>query len=262
MASAAEPEIGHFHHVRLNVRDVEATRAFYAKVFGAVPVQFNGRTPGLFTERSFILMNQVPEAPRSNLATALWHIGWAGVDGPNEYAWWKQQGVEFHTPVTPLGTNHYMYLYGPDREIIEIYTGDKHHRFNHVHVLASDPRKTASWLMQALALPGQAMRDGLLGTSVRVDDVQIIVFPDSERFRPKERSGTPLPTDDSAIAHVAFSFRNLETALERMRTQQVEIVHPIRPSELHGLRSFFARAPDGILIEFVEARPIPDGLWE
>jgi catechol 2,3-dioxygenase-like lactoylglutathione lyase family enzyme len=116
--------------------------------------------------------------------------------------------------------------------------------------------------MQALALPGQAMRDGLLGTSVRVDDVQIIVFPDSERFRPKERSGTPLPTDDSAIAHVAFSFRNLETALERMRTQQVEIVHPIRPSELHGLRSFFARAPDGILIEFVEARPIPDGLWE
>lgn len=256
-------ETAHFHHVRLNVQDRAASQSFYQKVFGAVPVMFNDKTPGLFTERSFILMNKVDKPPISNLKTSIWHIGWGGVDGPKEYEWWKNQGVEFYSPLTELGSNHYMYLYGADREIIEIYTGNKHHRFNHVHILASNVEKTTAWLMKALDLPESANREIRSGNIVTIDNVQIIVYTNSDdRYRPKEQGKVFEKTDDSAIAHIAFSFRDLTAAYNRMEDLDLEILEPIKASELHGLKSFFARAHDGILIEFVEAKPIPEGIWE
>jgi len=222
-ATVAYAEQGHFHHVRLNVQDPEATRTFYQKVFGATPVNFNKRTPGLFTERSFILMNKVDQLATSNLKTAIWHIGWGGVDGPNEFNWWQQQGVEFYTPVTELGRNHYMYMFGPDKEIIEIYTGDKHHRFNHVHILASDPMATTQWLQNTLALPAEQIRKGQDRAFVNIDNVQIIVYPNTDRYRPKEQGETVQQTDDSAIAHIAFSFRDLEATQQRLQNSGLVI---------------------------------------
>ncbi|MEX1034176.1 MAG: VOC family protein [Cellvibrionaceae bacterium] len=261
-SASAAGEPAHFHHVRLNVTDVSASRQFYQKVFGATPVQFNNKTPGLFTERSFILMNEVDQAPLSNLKTSIWHIGWGGVDGPNEYAWWKNQGVEFYTPVTELGSNHYMYLYGPDREIVEIYTGGKHHRFNHVHFLATRTEETANWLMRNLNLPAEANREITNGNIILIDNVQMIVYPNIDRYRPEEQGEEFMPTGNSVIAHLAFSFRDLEAAYQRIKSLETNIVAPITVSEKHGLPSFFARAPDGILVEFVEAKPIPEGIWE
>src|ERR1019366_3641558 len=94
-AKSSEPsgpagaEHGRFHHVHLNVSNIAATSAFYEKVFGVVPVQYGGRTPALMAERSFIFLTQT--APiSSQLQTGVIHIGWSGVDGPSEYAWWKK----------------------------------------------------------------------------------------------------------------------------------------------------------------------------
>ncbi len=68
-------------------------------------------------------------------------------------------------------------------------------------------------------------------------------------------------TDGSAIDHLAFSYTDIDPVFERMEEAGAEIVRPIRFSQEHGHRSFFARAPDGLLVEIVEARPIPEGLW-
>jgi catechol 2,3-dioxygenase-like lactoylglutathione lyase family enzyme len=262
LCNMALAEQAHFHHVRLNVQDLQATLDFYQKVFGATPVNFNNRTPGLFTERSFLLMNTVEKPAISNLKTAIWHIGWGGIDGPNEYQWWLKQGVEFYTPLTELGQNHYMYLYGPDKEVVEIYTGGKHHRFNHVHILATKPLETARWFQEVLELDDQQVRKGEDRAFVNIDNVQIIVYPNSERYRPKEQGDSVLPTDDSTIAHIAFSFRDLNSAFNRLQQQNIAIEQAIKTSELHGLPSFFVRAPDSILIETVQAKPLPEGIWE
>src|ERR1700736_207177 len=69
-------ERAHFHHVRLNGTDVNKSIRFYARVFGAVAVEFRGVADALFTERSFILFNQVSQPPPSDLTSAIWHIGW------------------------------------------------------------------------------------------------------------------------------------------------------------------------------------------
>lgn len=95
-----------------------------------------------------------------------------------------------------------------------------------------------------------------------MDNVQIIVYPNSDRYRPAEQGESLRPTDDSAIAHIAFSYRDLDTAFARMKQQGAEIVSPIQPDPLHGLDSFYVRATDGILVELVAAKPIPEGIWE
>src|SRR5262245_27691216 len=90
-------ERAHFHHVRLNVTNVDQSFRFYSRVFGAVPIKFHGTADALFTERSLILFNQVTEPPPSDLVSGIWHIGWGGVDVKNEYEWWKSHGVDIHT---------------------------------------------------------------------------------------------------------------------------------------------------------------------
>jgi hypothetical protein len=42
----------------------------------------------------------------------------------------------------------------------------------------------------------------------------------------------------------------------------VKIVQPIAMQESLKLKSFFVLAPDDVLIEIVEEKPIPEGAWE
>ena len=83
-------------------------------------------------------------------------------------------------------------------------------------------------------------------------------YADSEKRLPV---GRPLQTTEgSPVDHVAFSYENIAPELERMRAAGVPIVRPIaeRPD---GVKSFFITGPEAVLIEIVEAKPIPDGLW-
>ena len=269
---AQDLEPAHFHHFHINSTDRTKTIQFYRKVFGAMPVTFRGVSEGLFTERSFILITEVDARPASMEDTAIRHVGWGGVDGPSEYEWWVSQGLEFQTPLTPLRDNYYMYVYGPDREVLEIYTGEKNHRFNHVHVSADDVAAASVWYEKHLgqrfplgadrprpAEPSQQWRN-----SFRIDNVNYIVvhtdfYYTEAEARPPGR--TLQPTQGSAIDHLAFSYRDIEPVYERMRADGVEIVEPIAMREEYDLKSFFVMGPDGVLIEIVEAKPIPEGLW-
>src|SRR5215510_11054988 len=88
------PHQAHFHHVHLNSTDPQKTFEFYEQVFGAKPVKFRDKADALFTGRGFLLVNKVDRAPKDLETTSIRHIGWAGVDGPNEFAWWKAKGLD------------------------------------------------------------------------------------------------------------------------------------------------------------------------
>ena len=48
-----------------------------------------------------------------------------------------------------------------------------------------------------------------------------------------------------------------------MKKEGVEIVDGIKTrKEYGGMKSFFVRGPEKVLIEIVEAKPIPEGIWE
>jgi catechol 2,3-dioxygenase-like lactoylglutathione lyase family enzyme len=269
-AQPATPSV-HFHHVHLNVTNPTVTIAFYQKFFGANTVTYRGLSDALFTEKSFILLSKVGAPPATNVGTTLWHIGWAGVDGESEFAWRTNEGIAVQTPITPLGPNHYMYFWGPDRELIEVYTGSKNHRFEHFHLLASDLNATLRWFSTQLGLRPSMPADSKLGgvaiNLVRIDNVNVYVFekPAAGQQRPawfpSEVGEHFPPTEGTAIDHVAFSVDDIQVALRRMRQNGAVIVRPIATSREYGLTSFFVRGPDGLLVEIVEEPPVPEGIW-
>ena len=277
---SADGKPAHFHHVQLNVIDPQATQKFYERFFGALPITYRGKVPSVFTERSFILLAQVDQPPKTHEDTSLWHLGWAGVDGPSEFAWRKRAGVPVHTPLTALANDHYMYFSGPSGEIVEIYTGSRNHRFEHVHLLATDVNVTIQWFVDYLRLtPNRksvpppppdvdvnSMR-GIWMNAIRVDNVNLVVFgrPRSAQtpfWLPLGLPAEPLPTEGSVINHIAFSYRDIEPEYERMKSQGATIQSPPRNNPTTGHRSFFLLAPDKLLVEIVEAKPLPEGIWE
>jgi catechol 2,3-dioxygenase-like lactoylglutathione lyase family enzyme len=273
-------EPAHFHHVRLNVTDPARSIKFYTRNLGALEIKYRGRVPALFTERSFLLFNKVDEAPPYLPHSAVSHIGWGSVDGQADYEWLKSQGVEFETPIGKLGNNYGMYFYGPDKELVELWTGGKNHRFNHVHLWATDVAATADWYKKHLGVTGQVLPKpktqdredirSLWMAFLQCDNVGIVVFgrPDFDsRWWPGgsyTKADAPeefQTTRGRAIDHLAFSYRHIEPVLKRMKAAGVEIVEPIAERDL-GHKSFFIMAPDRVLIEIVEARPIPESSWE
>ena len=158
-AAAEVPQPARFHHVMLNTVDPAKSIRFYSRVFGASPIKFRGVSDALFTEKSFILFNKVDAPPDSKLNTGIWHIGWGGVDVKNEYEWWKRHDVDIHTPLSPLPgkDNYYMYISGPDKELIEINTMG-HHRFAHVHFFCTDVNADGDLVRQAPGSEGPCCR--------------------------------------------------------------------------------------------------------
>jgi catechol 2,3-dioxygenase-like lactoylglutathione lyase family enzyme len=278
-APSLADEPAHFHHVRLNVRDVRKSMQFYQRAFGAVPVKYRGNPDAMFTERSFLLFNAVPEAPDPKLDTGIWHIGWGGVDVRSEYEWKKNHGVTIHTPLSPLPgpDNYYFYMSGPDKELIEINTMG-HHRFGHVHLFADDVNATCRWYAKFLGLkprlPERPKPSGDMSTLdkiwinvIQCDNVSIIVFgkPDvtpPPPWWPDPPLKTLKPTQGRPIDHIAFSYRKIEPVFERFQRDGAKIVQPVQKDAKYGLKSFFAEAPDGVLVEVVEEKPVPEGIWD
>jgi len=273
---AQEPEPAHFHHVHLNVTDPAKTIRYYTRIHGATATTYAGVTDALFTERSFILWNKVDTPPANALTAGIWHIGWGGRDVPSEYEWFKQQPeVKIHTELYPLGRIHVCYLSGPDDEMIEVNTMG-HCRFGHVHLLAADVNATTSWYTKNLGLPGrnpvpkpadmQSVRAWSSG--FRCDNVSFVVYG-QPNYKPKPPwwENEPVltdfdPTEGRVIDHIAFSYRDIEPVFERMKNDGVEIVRPIAHDPHFNHKSFFVRAPDNVLVEIVESKPIPEGIWE
>jgi len=258
-----------FHHVHLNVTDRDSTIAFYQKYFGATQVKYRDKVDALFTEKSFLLMNLVDSAPPTHLGSSLWHIGWSGVDGQSEFDWRVNEGIAVHTDITPLGDDFWMYFFGPEKEVIEVYTGNKNHRFEHIHLLSTDVDRTMKWFESNLGFKPVNEKAKLWANNalrwkwnlLTVNNINIIVFGKPVEKEPWWPDEEIKPTDGSAIDHIGFSTENIEFLYNKMRSEGLDIVHDLKVDPIHGMKSFFIRGPDSLLIEIVEEKPIPEGIW-
>lgn len=258
-----------FHHVHLNVTDRDSTIAYYQKYFGATQVKYRDRVNALFTEKSFLLMNLVDTAPSTHLGSSLWHIGWSGIDGQSEFDWRVNEGIAVHTEITPLGDNFWMYFLGPEKEVVEVYTGNKSHRFEHIHLLSSDVDKTMNWFESHLGfIPVYEEAKQWQNNELRwkwnlltVNNINIIVFGKPVEEESWWSNEEIKPTDGSSIDHIGFSTENIELLMKKMRSDRLDIVHDIKIDSIHGMKSFFVRGPDSLLVEIVEEKLIPEGIW-
>jgi catechol 2,3-dioxygenase-like lactoylglutathione lyase family enzyme len=278
-ALAAEEPHARFHHVTLNVVDPQKSIQFYGRVFGATSVKFRGVADAAFTEKSFLLFNKVDKPADNRLNTGIWHIGWGGVDVKNEYEWWKRHNVDFHTPLTPLGgpDNYYMYINGPDKELIEINTMG-HHRFAHVHFFCTDVNEVTDWYTKHLGLKPRVPRRekpkgdmstlaGIWINVIQADNVTMIFFgkPDikpAPPWWPDEPLKDIQPTAGRPIDRIGFSYRDVGPVYERLKAAGVKIIEPLAERPQFKLKSFIVEGPEKVSIEIVEAKPVPEGVWE
>jgi catechol 2,3-dioxygenase-like lactoylglutathione lyase family enzyme len=276
-ASPAEADAAGFHHVHLRVIDPERTLEFYRRNFGALPIRYRDRADALFVERSFLFLERVDEPPSSALETGLWHIGWGSPTVAATEKWLLGNGVVQETPLytIPGSGTEVTYWRGPDGELIEVNTTG-HHRFGHVHMFASDVNATTAWFSKHLGQrtrraevpkPADYSQVRAWSNGFTVDNVQVIVYgaPDREPLPPWWSKAPILklqPTRGHVIDHIAFSYRDLDAAFQRFEDGGARIIAPPAVHPELGFRSFFVEAPDGVLIEIVEERPIPEGIWD
>lgn len=267
----------HWHDIHLNVTDVAANLAYYPKHFDAVAATWNGQ-PAVWTQKSWMLFTKVKTPPDKRLISAIWHIGWGSEEPKADYKKQLALGATFFQPITDIGiatgrtldTFYYMYVQGPDRELIELNTANQH-QFDHMHLLSADPVAAAEWYMKVFGITGRDRNvspinhfyrvgnDGLqLGPSASLafDNVNVIIFPQQyvQKGFPADWVGVKKlqSTRGRINDHFTVSVPDAKAALAACKAHGIKVTSPIKSQFGGKVKSFFIEGPDAIVIEIME----------
>ena len=123
---------------------------------------------------------------------------------------------------------------------------------NHIHLKATDPRKTAAWYVEMFG--AEIVRDtenqGAVFLAVDVAGIRLSISSPA--------AGQSLP-QGSADVHLGLEHYGLETddiegLLARLQAGGVEVLEPLR-TVASGLKIAFIRAPDDVRIELMQLSP-------
>lgn len=276
---AATPVLAaHFHHLHLNTTDPQAAIEFYTGKFAAEKARFAGAVDAVWTQKSWLLFNQVKQPPKWELNSAIWHFGWGAENMKAEYERQLKLGTKFFTPLTDIsdiggnqgatGLFYYAYVESPDKALIELNTAN-HHNFGHLHLFSADPLAASDWYVKMLGAQRRGprptskeprfYRDVQIGpsASLMLDNVNIIIFPveyakqaHAEHWRGKTELEA---TQGHATDHLGVSVDKLDAALASLKQAGVKILEPARTSG--PFKSAFIEGPDKIRIEIIEGHP-------
>ena len=259
------------HHVHLNVTSAQDSIDYYEKFFGAKRVRLNGAADALYADPILFLLEEREHPVQETLQVGFEH---AGLGVRDVLAWWGEmsaEGVQADTrngataepvriPLAPGSTPFadpevdnftFIYVRAPNGERIEVWSGLL--RFRHMHFLTPDVDATVAWYEDLLgAAPILPMAEvGLLTTNaIELGGVQLNFLV------PTETIATYVETDNQPVGHIGLSVQNLDAMFAHARELDIEIVSEPTMTPL-GFRSFFVRAPQAVLLEFVEAGPVP-----
>jgi catechol 2,3-dioxygenase-like lactoylglutathione lyase family enzyme len=258
------------HHIHLNVKDAKVSARFYEKHFGAKPVQLNGVAAALWAEPLLFLLEEGDFTPSEELRVGFEHVG-MGVKDPQ--AWFdaaSKEGIMVDPrngapnmpvsfPIMPgtvpnldpgVDAFAFVYVRGPNSERIEVWSGLS--KFRHAHFMTPDIDGTVAWYEQLLGVPPLMPKSdptSIIPTNgISLDGVQL-------NFLAPAAPVDFTKTDGQALDHIAFSVPDLDSMFEHVKALGVPVVSEPGPTPL-GFRSFFVRAPQEVLLEFVAAGPV------
>jgi catechol 2,3-dioxygenase-like lactoylglutathione lyase family enzyme len=271
----APAPLAHFHHVHLNSTDPAAAIAFYTSKFDCEKAKFAGKIDAVWAQKSWLLFDKVSTPPKSEITSAIWHIGWGAEDIKATYQKQLDSGTKFETPLSDIsdigggkansGLILFAYVDGPDHELIELNSAT-HRHFGHIHLLSKDPIAAGEWYMKELGMvrrgSGPVSREPRVyrgfqigpSMSLMMDNVNFIIFP-------MEYAKTQWPelwkdrndfesTSGHVTDHLGFSVENLNQTLERLKKDGVKVTDG--PHSSPGGAHAFVEGPDHVRIELVE----------
>jgi catechol 2,3-dioxygenase-like lactoylglutathione lyase family enzyme len=280
--SCSAQQLAHFHHVHLNATDPAAAINFYTSKFDSEKASFAGIQDAVWAQKSWLLFNKVSAPAKSDVTSAIWHIGWGAENMKETYQKQLDNGTKFATPLTDIsdigggtatGVFFYAYVDGPDHQLIELNTAG-HHHFGHIHMLSKDPITAGEWYMKEFGLTRQGraapsreprMYKGFQigpSMSLMMDNVNIIIYP-------MEYAKTQWPelwkeridfesTRGHVTDHIGFGVDNLDETLARLKKDGVKITDEPRSVAGGKVRFAFIEGPDHVRIELVEGQAHKD----
>jgi catechol 2,3-dioxygenase-like lactoylglutathione lyase family enzyme len=125
-------------------------------------------------------------------------------------------------------------------------------RINHIHLKASDPRRTADWYVRAFNFKILSDETRVFGdrfVRCMAEDGSMAVNISGARAGETLRPGDALA--HHGLEHFGFDSAHLETDIERLRGLGAELLEgPIQVP--NGPRICFLRAPDDTRLELIE----------
>jgi lactoylglutathione lyase len=125
------------------------------------------------------------------------------------------------------------------------------YRINHIHLKASDPRKTADWYVKAFAFKIVSAETRVFGDrfvrchSVACSPVNI------SGARTNERLGAGDASAHHGLEHFGFDSENLEADIKRLEGLGARLLEG--PIEIPGgPRICFIQAPDDVRVELIQ----------
>ncbi|HEV2988784.1 MAG TPA: VOC family protein [Candidatus Angelobacter sp.] len=275
-AQEAPAPVAHFHHVHLNTTDPAAAIAFYTAKFDCEKAQFAGRMDAVLAQKSWLLFTKVEKAPKPEITSAIWHIGWGAENMKETYQKQLDSGTKFETPLTDIsdigggnaqGVFFFAYVDGPDHQLIELNTAN-HHHFGHIHLLSKDPVGTGEWYMKEFGMirrgSGPISREPRMyrglqigpSMSLMMDNVNFIIFPleyAKKQWPELWKDRNDFESSKGHVTdHIGFSVDNLDQALARLKKDGVKVTDEPRAIPGSKIKYAFIEGPDHIRIEVVE----------
>jgi lactoylglutathione lyase len=127
-------------------------------------------------------------------------------------------------------------------------------RFDHIHIISRDPRRSARWWAETLGaevLPETEIR-GIFFAPVMLDGVKIsLSAPRPSAAGRPEQPGAPAPVPHYGLEHLGIRVDDLDAAVARFEAQGLEIYER---AESALFKVAFVAAPDGVCLELMEPR--------
>ena len=268
--------LAHFHHVHLNAADPASAIAFYTTKFDCEKARFAGLMDAVWAQKSWLLFSKADKPPKSEITSAIWHIGWGGENMKETYQKQLDSGTKFETPITDIsdigggnaqGVFFFAYVDGPDHQLIELNTAS-HHHFGHIHLLSKDPIAAGEWYMKEFGLvrrgSGPVSREPRMyhgfqigpAMNLMMDNVNFIIFPmeyAKKQWPELWRDRADFESTKGHVTdHIGFSVDNLDQTLARLKKDGVKVTDEPRSIQGGKIKYAFIEGPDHIRIELVE----------
>jgi catechol 2,3-dioxygenase-like lactoylglutathione lyase family enzyme len=268
----------HWHHVELNVRDPKKSVEFYTTHFDAKPGHWNGQD-AVWVQKSWILLNKAKKPVDKRLNTAIWHMGWGSEDPRREYLRQAGLGATFFSPLTDLAANNggtldrffFMYVQGPDRDLVELNTA-AHHHFGHIHMFSADPVAAGDWWIRTFGLTGRALtepgavprpprfaRNGNQvgpASSLYLDNVNMIIYPvgySTNAYKADWKGVRGLQTTRGRLHdHIGIAVPDLAAAIAQLDRAGIKLTEPVKTLYGGQVKTAFIEGPDHVAIELIE----------
>ena len=127
------------------------------------------------------------------------------------------------------------------------------YRINHIHLKASDPRKTADWYVKAFAFKIVSDETRVFGDRFVRCQSEDGTPVNISGARTNERLGAGDASAHHGLEHFGFDSENLEVDIARLETLGARLLEgPIQNP--NGPRIAFLKAPDDVRVELVERK--------